>query len=184
MAPYRIIALGDSLTYGYPFGQPLSWVTLTSDQLSIPILNRGINGDSLARMLWRLTQDVIDVHPEICLLMGGTNDILQEVPIDQMKSNFSGIIERLLNGKILPVIGLPPPIQNAPMEKILAKFRNWTRTQAKAHSLQVMDFQKPFLDKRKHIVTGSLEDGVHPSSQGYQLMSQVAVKVLAELTGD
>lgn len=181
MAPYRIIALGDSLTYGYPFGQPLSWVTLASQQLGVPILNCGINGDTLSHMVRRLTQDVIDIHPQICLVMGGTNDILQETPLEQMKGHFSSLLERLLDHKILPVIGLPPPIQNAPMEKSLTKFRNWMKTQAKARSLKVMDFYKTFLDKRKRVVAAYLEDGVHPSSVGYQMMSEVAAKVLRDV---
>lgn len=181
MAPFRIIALGDSMTYGYPFGQPLSWVTSASEQLAVPILNQGVNGDTLGHMLKRLTHDVLDVHPEICLLLGGTNDILQEIPIEQMKSNFTTLLKRLLDQGVLPVIGLPPPIQNAAMEKTLTKFRNWMKAQAKAHSLKVMDFYKPFLDKRKRIVAGSLEDGFHPSSVGYRLMSEAAVKVLRDL---
>lgn len=184
MPPYPIIALGDSLTYGYPFGKPLSWVTVTSKELGVPILNQGVNGDTLIRLTKRLNTDVLDLKPDICLVLGGTNDVIQGEDIEIMKTSFSQLLERMLEQKILPVVGLPPPIQNAAFEKSLTNFRNWMKRQAKAASLKVMDFQKPFLDKRKHILSVNLEDGVHPSSKGYQLMSQVAVKVLGGLLED
>lgn len=181
MAPFRIIALGDSLTYGYPFGNPLSWVQLTSDAIGIPILNQGINGDTLAHLLRRLNTDVIDLNPEFCILLGGTNDVYQGVDVELMKSNFTKLTEKLLEHNILPIVGLPPPTQDGVFEKTLTKFRNWIKRHAKAHSLKVIDFYNPFLDKKKRILSANLEDGVHPSSKGYQAMAQAATKALSTL---
>lgn len=181
MPPFRIIAIGDSLTYGYPFGKPLSWVELTSKEIQIPILNQGVNGDTLGDMLKRLNVHVMDLHPEICILLGGSNDIYHGVDLETMKSNFNQLLERLLEQHIRPVIGLPPPVQDAMYEKILTKFRNWLKKQAKASKLTVIDFYRGFLDKKKKLVRANLEDGVHPSYKGYQTMAQAATKVLQEL---
>lgn len=181
MSTFRIVALGDSLTYGYPFGNPLSWVQGASEELGIPILNQGTNGDTIGRLLRRLNIDVLDINPEICLILGGTNDVFQDVDLETMKSNFSKLTEKLLEQKILPVVGLPPPVQDKEIEKNLTKFRNWLKRHAKACSLQTIDFHKCFLDKRKRILPGTLEDGVHPSAKGYELMAESATKCLNKI---
>lgn len=183
MPPYRVIALGDSLTYGYPFGNPLSWVQIASERLELPILNQGINGDTLGHLLKRVNFDVLDLHPEFCTLLGGTNDIYQDGDVEAMKTAFTGLADKITAGKITCVVGLPPPISDSNLEKTMAKYRNWLKRYAKAEGLPVIDFHKPFLDKAKRILPGTLEDGVHPSSKGYQLMAEAAVKVLGPLLG-
>ncbi len=181
MAPYPVVAFGDSLTYGYPFGNPLSWVQRVSDELNVPILNQGANGDSLAHLLRRVNFDVLDLHPKICIILGGTNDIFQGTDLNTMKANFTKLTEKLLDHKVLPVIGLPPPIKDAKLEKTMTTYRNWLKRHAKACSLKVIDFHKPFLDKQKRIRSVNLEDGVHPSSKGYELMAQTALPILQKI---
>lgn len=181
MAPYPIVAFGDSLTYGYPFGHPLSWVQLASDELHTPILNQGVNGDTLAHLLKRVNFDVIDLNPKICILLGGTNDVYQNVDVDTMKANLKSLTDKITAGKITCVLGLPPPISDSKLEKNMAKFRNWLKRHAKAEDLPILDFHKALLDKAKRILPNTLEDGFHPSSKGYQLMAEAAVKTLEPL---
>lgn len=182
MQPYRIIALGDSLTYGYPFGKRLSWVELTAQALGVPILNQGINGNTLGEMLRRLTTDVLDLHPEFCVILGGTNDIYQGASVELMKSNFTKLTDRILENKILPVLGLPPPTKDSAHEKELGKFRNWLKRHAKAYSLKFIDFYHVFMDaQKKRLLPNFLEDGVHPSAKAYEAMAGAAIKVLKPL---
>jgi lysophospholipase L1-like esterase len=181
-APFRIIAIGDSLTYGYPFGKVLSWVELTSRELQVPILNQGINGNNLKDLLRRLPIDVLDLNPEYCIITGGTNDVYQGVSVKLMESNFSKLIELLKVNKIRPVAGLPAPVQDGVYEKELAKFRRWLKKIAKEKSLPTIDFYSAFIDpKMKKIIPSYLEDGVHPTSKGYEAMSKAAVKTLKNL---
>lgn len=182
MALYRVIALGDSLTYGYPFGKALSWVEQSSQELGVQILNQGINGDNLSHMLKRLTRDVLDLKPEICIVMGGTNDVYQGVDLENLKVDYEKITEKILEEKILPLVALPPPIKDSALEKKMAKYRTWLKKHAKSYSLKILDFYSPFMDKKKkRTLPGTLEDGFHPSSKGYRAMTEMAVKTLKPL---
>ncbi len=183
MPPYRVIALGDSLTYGYPFGKNMSWVEYASKELKVPILNQGVNGNTLREMLRRLTVDVLDLKPEICVVLGGANDVYQGAAYELMQSNFKKIVELLVESKIRPVVGLPPPLEDEVFEKNLAKFRRWLKSYSKEEEFKTIDFYAPFIDpKKKKPMSSCYEDGVHPSSKGYQGMAKAAIKVLqAEL---
>lgn len=184
MPPYRVIALGDSLTYGYPFGKNLSWVEYASKELKIPILNQGVNGNTFREMLRRLTVDVLDLKPELCVVLGGANDVYQGAAQALIQSNFAKITELLLESKIQPLVGLPPPVEDEVFEKELAKFRRWLKIHAKEHSLKTIDFYAPFIDtKKKKPIAACYEDGVHPSSKGYQGMAKAAIKVLQQALG-
>jgi len=177
--PYRVIALGDSLTYGYPFGKNLSWVRLAEQELQIPVLNQGVNGDTFREMLRRLTIDVLDLKPEFCIVLGGANDVYQGMALALMQANFSKIVSLLKEHKVKALVGLPPPVSDGVFEKELAKFRRWLKSFAKERRLAVVDFYSPFIDpKKKKTIPSCYEDGVHPSSKGYQGMAKAAVKVL------
>ncbi|HCU24616.1 MAG TPA: hypothetical protein DF383_06340 [Deltaproteobacteria bacterium] len=179
MPPYRVIALGDSLTYGYPFGKNLSWVKLAEQELRIPFLNQGVNGDTFREMLRRLTIDVLDLKPEFCIVLGGANDVYQGMAVALMQSNLSKIASLLKKNKIKPLLGLSPPLRDEVFEKELGKFRRWVKRFAKDHRFVAVDFYSPFLDsKKKRLLPSCLEDGVHPSLKGYQSMAKAAVEVL------
>lgn len=174
MTPYQIIALGDSLTYGYPFGPAYSWVARFSEATGKPILNQGINGDRLKDMLERLDRDVLDLRPRHCVLLGGTNDLFHGTKYESMKATFAKIIEELKREKVQTWIGLPPPLKNKKLESKLKTFRNWLVRFSRQCKVPRLDFYKVFVHpKSGRLKTGVLEDDVHPSMEGYQLMGEL-----------
>lgn len=182
MPPYRLIALGDSLTYGYPFGKAMSWVHYAEQTLGVGILNQGVNGDTFREMLLRLTRDVLDLKPEICIVSGGANDVYQGMDPKLMESNIQKILSRLKENKIQALIGLPAPVEDPEFEKELAKLRRWLKKNFKGTPVKLIDFNAAFIDpKKKKLIPAFFEDGVHPSSKGYQAMAKEAVKVLKPL---
>lgn len=184
MQKLKIIALGDSITYGYPFGHKYSWVELASQKLGIPIENSGINGNTLRDMWNRLVFDVLDSKPNYVILMGGANDVYQGQTLENLELNFLKIIKALEEHSIKIVLGMPPPIEDKKLEALLESFRSFLRKKAKKNKWIILDFYKAFLDpkkKTKKAQIGLLEDGVHPSAMGYRLMGEVASTTLTKM---
>lgn len=149
MQRFRIIALGDSITYGYPFGHRYSWVTLLSEKLGEPICNAGSNGDTLRDLKKRIWSDAIDRHPEYVILSAGANDIYQQSTQHIMEEIFKRIIQTLQESNIKPILCLQPPIDDIDLEKQFKSFRKFIKNQAKANSFPLINFYDPFLDSRK-----------------------------------
>jgi len=184
MKKYKVIALGDSITYGYPFGQKYSWVGLVSQKLGIPIENSGINGNTFRDMAHRLVFDVLDLHPSFVILMGGANDIYQGYTVEKLEHHFLKIAKALQEHKIQPIVALPPPVDEKGLELKLDSFRNFLKKQARKFKWPLLNFYTPFLDpkkKTKRVQAGLLEDGVHPSASGYRLMAETAYPVLSKV---
>jgi len=80
-----IVMLGDSLTEAAPWGD------LTGCR---PIANRGIGGDTTARVLGRL-EEVLNMQPRAVFLMVGVNDISLRVPSESTAKTMAAILDRL-----------------------------------------------------------------------------------------
>lgn len=64
-----VVFVGDSITEG--------WHTLEKDFADLPVkvANRGIGGDTTPNLLYRLKEDVLDLHPRALVVLIGTNDL-------------------------------------------------------------------------------------------------------------
>ncbi len=110
-----VVFLGDSITQG--------WQTLHNDFPGVKSANRGISGDTTRGVLFRLKEDVIDVHPRAVVLLIGTNDIGLGGSPEQVAQNVRTILTNLRNSDPkLPVIVcrvMPADASNKrPAEKI------------------------------------------------------------------
>ena len=88
----RIIAIGDSNTYGYDpsfpcggrYAESLWWTTILGKTLSIPVLNRGVNGKAIPCTVAELIAEetVLDeVKPgDLVMIMLGANNLLRAAP--------------------------------------------------------------------------------------------------------
>ncbi len=182
MQRFRIIALGDSITYGYPFGHRYSWVEHLSQKLGEPICNAGSNGDTLRDLKNRVWSDAVDRRPQYVILSAGANDIYQRSTPSIMKEIFKRIIEILCESKIQPILSLQPPIDDSNLEKEFKLFRKFVKEQAKKSDFPLINFYDSFFDSRKKKINSDLlEDEVHPSVSGYKLMAEVAYPVIQKI---
>lgn len=93
----KIVVLGDSLTSGRGIGKDAAYPAILQERLEddgykYAVVNAGVSGDTTARALRRY-RETLDDDVEILILALGANDGLRGVPVDQVKSNLSVIMD-------------------------------------------------------------------------------------------
>lgn len=179
----KIAAIGDSITYGYPYEPALSWLNLTTERLNIDYINRGVNGDTTDGMLNRFDRDVLRYKPSHVIMMGGTNDARFGVRVDQFINNIRDMVGMAVQKSIIPILGLPIPYNDLAEEKLLGQYREEIWQYAVDNNIEVIDFHKTMVDDSGVNIKERLHcgDGVHPSKAGYEVMADVIAKYFIKI---
>jgi lysophospholipase L1-like esterase len=82
--PGRVVFLGDSIS---EFGLWDEWFP------EVPVLNRGIGGETSAQVLERLSSAIVE--PAAVLLLIGTNDLTRKVPEAEILDNIRSILDEI-----------------------------------------------------------------------------------------
>jgi lysophospholipase L1-like esterase len=84
-----IVFVGDSITEG--------WKTLEQDfaDIGVPVVNRGIGGDTTPNLIYRLQEDVLSLHPRALVVLIGTNDLGEHTSPAQIASNLRVLHQRI-----------------------------------------------------------------------------------------
>lgn len=104
----RIVAFGDSATYGYlvahndAFSAQLQRA-LRAKGYDVTVANKGMNGDTTAGALRRF-DDAIGPGTDIAIVEFGTNDLRLRVPRQRIDANLSAIIRSLKARRIEVII--------------------------------------------------------------------------------
>lgn len=102
-----VIALGDSLTYGYGASTETAYPAVLADLSKWKVINAGVNGDTSANVLTRVS-DITKQSPDLVLLGVGGNDILQRVQPDTTRANITATIDTLKSANIDVVLIAEP----------------------------------------------------------------------------
>lgn len=173
------VALGASITAGYPYQYKDSWVEQVARATGWRTVNAGVPGDTLADLYARLEDDVLYHFPQLVSVMAGTNDCFQGYTQPQMRENFRGVVEKLAAKKIQVVVGLPLPVDTRE-EAQLKALRAYLTEYAREHGLPLIDFSQDFYDEQGKIKEELFCDGLHPTRAGYALMGERAVSTLRD----
>ncbi|MGR6836018.1 GDSL-type esterase/lipase family protein [Syntrophomonas erecta] len=165
----KIVCLGDSITWGFPYGHQDSWVEMLGQALNQPVINQGVNGNTTGDMLFRFDRVVQKHHPTHMIIMGGINDVLGQESFDRIVLNLKIIVENALNQGITVIMGTPTAVDEPCYERNIMRIREWIHRFADQKGLQVIDFHQAFYNERGEVKTELLlPDGGHPTREGYQ----------------
>jgi lysophospholipase L1-like esterase len=173
----RVVFMGDSITEGWRIEGPDGFFP------GKPYINRGISGQTTPQMVLRFRQDVIDLKPKAVVILGGTNDIAGNTgveTIEEIEGYITSMAElaaanhiRVVLCSILPAYDYPwkPGLEPAP--KILA-VNEWLKAYAAEHHHVYVDYHAAMKDNRDGLPANLSHDGVHPTKDGYAIMTPLA----------
>ncbi len=158
-----------------------------------PYINRGIGGQTTPQMLARFRQDVIDLHPQVVVILAGTNDIAGNtgpMSLGDIEANYSSLAElarahniRVVFSSILPVHNYTPKAQEffaqRPPEKIL-ELNRWLKDYCAAKTLAYLDYFNSMVDEKGLLKRDLAEDGLHPNPAGYKIMAPLAEQAITK----
>ncbi len=189
----KLIALGDSITYGYGIHPSQKWTTLLSQSCHIDVENHGINGDTTGGMLARLQQILapyrsdssLSTQGHVVLVMGGGNDIFYSNSSSEAKNNIGAMVNQIANLGLHPMVGIAPAMvpQDIPSSWgtvvqfdraviAMAHFDGWQREFCTSFDVDFVDFSGDFLSPEGQPKRHLFLDGIHPNEEGQQLMAQ------------
>ncbi len=178
-----ILFFGDSLTAGYGLELEQAFPALVQqrlDSLELPYvtINSGISGETstggLNRIDWVLRQNV-----SVFVLELGANDGLRGIPLDETKANLQKIINTVKTKNpetkiVLAGMQIPPNMG----PEYTSTFRTIFPQLAQENSIPLIPF---LLENVAGIPELNLEDGIHPTAKGHQMVMENVWKVLKEV---
>lgn len=173
----KVVALGDSITRCF---WKDCWTDTASKNSRYKIINKGIGGETLHQMRMRIERDVIAQKPDICIVMGGTNDVFYK-NFDEKKSmnEIHAMAKILSSHRIHIVIGVPLTLLNPKYEQRIQKLR----TLIHVSNYPLIRFNEDFVLDVDHLKE-ILPDGVHPNKKGKDIMAKRVVEELDNILGE
>lgn len=172
----RVVFMGNSITIGWLKGMPEFFE-------GKPYVNRGISGQTTPQMLLRFRQDVIDLHPEVVVILAGTNDIAGNtgpVTLDMIVDNLKSMTElarandiAVVLSSVLPAFDYPWRPGLEPNKKIPA-LNEKIKAYAEANNVVYLDYYSAMANAQNGLDKELASDGVHPTSKGYKVMAPMA----------
>lgn len=161
------------------------------------IINAGIPGHNTRDILGRLDHDVLAHHPDLVLLLAGTNDCLNSrnlTPPEACAANYAAILDRLLPAaRVVPATLLPfhpacllrrhhpGDYGGLPPEERLRLANRTVAGLAARHGLPVVDLHATFTvlgaigdapeSLLRNEANSGTPDGVHPTAAGSRLIA-------------
>jgi len=167
-----IVFLGNSITFAG------DWNALLGRD---SIVNQGIGGDNTLGMLHRL-EYVYRLHPKLCFVMAGINDIYEDVAVERIFKNYTQIIDTIRSKHIIPII-----------QSTLFVNPKWKRAEGKNQEVKKLNAlllgyctanNIMFVDLNASLSVGGMlndqytTDGVHLTPAAYSVWSTKILPIL------
>jgi lysophospholipase L1-like esterase len=182
----RIILMGDSITE--------FWLKIHPEFFEgKPYLDRGISGQTTPQMLIRFRPDVINLDPDVVVILAGVNDIAGNTgptTNEKILGNIISMVELAKANSIKVILCSVLPAAdfnwrpNDKAAETIVELNQLIKSYASNQHIMYVDYHSATADEKKGLPKVYSEDGVHPNLKGYQtmepLLEQAIQKVLTK----
>ncbi len=163
----NVVMLGDSLTFN------ANWNRLMG---RMDIVNLGVPGDTTAGILQRL-EYVYDLHPKVCFIMGGINDISSGRTEDEIMGSYKTIVAGLKEHGIIPVV--QSTLCTARDNPEVLRLNKLLRSYCAANGIEYVDLNE-YMSRNGRLIGDYTWDGVHLSDAGYNKWEEKVLPLVNE----
>jgi acyl-CoA thioesterase I len=158
----NVIAFGDSLTSGVGAAPGQDYPAQLAKLAGVPVLNKGVPGDTTADALRRLERDVLASDPKIVIVLLGGNDLLQRLPQKETLANLEEIVTKVQDdGALVVLVGLGGSMFTG---SYTSAYRDLARRRG---AVLVPGILNGILDR-----PAMKADQIHPNGEGYRMMAE------------
>ena len=178
-----ILFFGNSLTAGYGLEQDEAFPAMIQERidslnLSYKVINAGLSGETTSggknRIDWVLKQNV-----DVFVLELGANDGLRGIPLEETRKNLQEIIDFVRNKNpeteiIIAGMQIPPNMG----QDYTSEFKNIFPELAEKNDVYLIPF---LLEGVAGDPDLNQQDGIHPTAEGYEIVTDNVWEVLEPL---
>lgn len=179
----RIILMGDSITE--------FWLKIHPDFFEgKPYLDRGISGQTTPQMLIRFRPDIINLQPDVVVILAGVNDIAGNTgptTPEKILGNIMSMVELAKVNKIKVILCAVLPANdfywrpNNKAAETIIQLNQLIQSYAKQQHVPYVDYHTAMADTKNGLPKEYSNDGVHPNLKGYQTMEPLLEKAIQQV---
>ncbi|WP_342087861.1 SGNH/GDSL hydrolase family protein [Dyadobacter sp. OTU695] len=163
--------------YGNSITAQGKWVELLG---RTDVMNNALPGQATYHFLQLIQSHVIDLHPKVCFIKGGINDITLGVKQDTIRSNFKTMLEMLMQNSITPVVTLTVYERNDPSSKKEVDALNaFLVSFCTQNNITYIDLNR-YVSDSNGLRTDYSIDKTHLNTKAYKIWAKEISRVLKE----
>ena len=178
-----VLVFGDSLSAAYGIGAREGWVTLLEERLKrekfdhYSVANASISGETTSGGAARIEEALARTRPVLVIVALGGNDGLRGLPVTQMKTNLTRIVEAAQRrGARVLLAGMRiPPNYGAQYTK---EFEAAYAEIARRHKVPLVPFLLEGVGDRRELMQ---PDNIHPTAAAQPVILETVWKGLRPL---
>jgi len=166
----KILAFGDSLTYGTGVNKQESYPSVLAQLLEREVINAGIPGEVSVDGLERLVDVLAETNPDLVILCHGGNDLIRKKSGKQLKDNLDKMVT------LIEESGAQVVLIAVPNFNLLLSVPELYIEVAEQHNIPIEEDIIRQLERDPKMKS----DAIHPNAIGYRQMAEHVYSLLQQ----